>query len=191
MGPLLIVALALLSLLVTVGCWLGWQLLRQNGRILVRLDGLEQQLQELELSAEPVANGEKKSPVRSRLNRNGLKAGTVAPDFRLPRVDGGELLLEEYRGRRVLVIFSDPHCGPCNALAPQLQKFHRRHPALEMVMISRRGVEANYGMFATPIGYLVDESGVTVSDVAVGVEPILALLAKVKKARAEAVPALG
>src|SRR6266446_9149938 len=143
MGPLLIVALALLSLLVTVGCWLGWQLLRQNGRILVRFDGLEQQLQELELSAEPVANGEKKSPVRSRLNRNGLKAGTVAPDFRLPRVDGGELLLEEYRGRRVLVIFSDPHCGPCNALAPQLQKFHRRHPALEMVMISRRGVEAN------------------------------------------------
>ena len=30
-------------------------------------------------------------------------------------------------------------------------------------------------MFATPIGYLIDEQGVLVSDVAVGIEPILAL----------------
>ncbi len=30
-------------------------------------------------------------------------------------------------------------------------------------------------MFATPIGYLIDEQGVIVKDVAVGVEPILAL----------------
>jgi hypothetical protein len=31
-------------------------------------------------------------------------------------------------------------------------------------------------MFATPIGYLIDEQGVLLSDVAVGVEPILALV---------------
>jgi hypothetical protein len=31
-------------------------------------------------------------------------------------------------------------------------------------------------MFATPIGYLVDEQGILLSDVAVGVEPILALV---------------
>jgi len=30
-------------------------------------------------------------------------------------------------------------------------------------------------MFATPIGYLIDEQGIVASDVAVGVEPILAL----------------
>jgi hypothetical protein len=30
-------------------------------------------------------------------------------------------------------------------------------------------------MFATPIGYLIDEEGILLSDVAVGVEPILAL----------------
>jgi hypothetical protein len=33
-------------------------------------------------------------------------------------------------------------------------------------------------MFATPIGYLIDEQGVLLSDVAVGVEPILALAEK-------------
>jgi hypothetical protein len=30
-------------------------------------------------------------------------------------------------------------------------------------------------MFATPIAYLIDEEGIVVDDVAVGVEPILAL----------------
>src|SRR6266481_5553381 len=29
-------------------CWLGWQLLRQNGRILLRLDEVEKRLDELE-----------------------------------------------------------------------------------------------------------------------------------------------
>jgi hypothetical protein len=36
-------------------------------------------------------------------------------------------------------------------------------------------VSLKYGMFATPIGYLIDERGVLASDVAVGIEPILAL----------------
>jgi peroxiredoxin len=135
----------------------------------------------------------------SRLNRDGLKAGTLAPAFRLPRLDGGELALEELRGRRVLLVFSDPECGPCEELAPHLQRWRQRHRALRVVMISRGAVEANqakaaqlgltfpivlqqqweisrlYGMFATPIAYLIDEAGVIVKDVAVGVEPILAL----------------
>ena len=36
-------------------------------------------------------------------------------------------------------------------------------------------VSLKYGMFATPIGYLIDEQGIVVKDVAVGVNPILAL----------------
>src|SRR5882762_5602155 len=45
----------------------------------------------------------------------------------LPRLDGGELALEDLRGRRVVVVFSEPHCGPCNALVPHLEKFHREN----------------------------------------------------------------
>jgi peroxiredoxin len=99
-----------------------------------------------------------RSLARSRIKRDGLKAGTPAPDFRLPRLDGrGELSLEDLRGRRVLLVFSSPHCGPCNTLATELERFHRengmasRSPspgpsppgegeqsrALEVVMISR------------------------------------------------------
>jgi peroxiredoxin len=140
------------------------------------------------------------SLARSRLNRDGLKAGAAAPDFRLPRIDGGELSLEELRGRRVLLVFSDPDCGPCEELAPRLQEVHEERPDLQVVVISRRDAEANrakaaelgltfpivlqrnweislkYAMFATPVGYLIDEEGVLLRDVAVGVEPILALV---------------
>jgi peroxiredoxin len=95
---------------------------------------------------------------RSKLKRDGLKTGTPAPDFRLPRLDGrGDLSLSELRGKRVLLVFSHPHCGPCDALAPELEKFYRRRkqntrspsplpsppgeggpsPGVEVVMISR------------------------------------------------------
>jgi peroxiredoxin len=135
----------------------------------------------------------------SRLNRSGLKAGTPAPDFCLPRLDGGELSLADYRGRRVLLVFSDPECGPCAQVAPELERLHRQATDLQVLMVSRREPEANrskvaelgltfpvvlqksweislkYAIFATPVGYLIDEEGVIAADVAKGVEPILAL----------------
>jgi peroxiredoxin len=218
-------------------CCLGWQLLRQNGRILLRLDELEKRFDELEFepgdesldesqrrappSVRPEAGRENNgaqgtdapypdnrasrfsnhSLARGKIKRDGLKAGTAAPNFCLPRLDGrGDLTLNEMRGKQVLLVFSSPGCGPCNTLAPELEKFHRQHRELEMVMISRGEPKENrtkvqehgltfpvvlqqqweisrrYAMFATPIAYLIDEAGVISHDVAVGVEPILALL---------------
>ena len=144
-----------------------------------------------------------RSLARSKLKRDGLKAGTPAPDFRLPRLDGrGDLMLSELRSRRVLLVFSSPHCGPCNTLAPELEKFHLEHPELELVMISKGEPKENrakvkehgmtfpvvlqqqweisrkYAMFATPVAYLVDEVGVIARDVAVGTDAILRLLAE-------------
>lgn len=210
----MILALALAWFALLVFGWLGWQLLRQNGRILLRLDELEKRLNEWEFGSGDgeVASGANEvdrasrfnnhSLKRSRLPRNGLKQGTIAPEFRLPRLDGGELALEELRGRRVLLIFSDPQCGPCSALAPELQEFHVKYPELAMVMISRGEPKDNrakakehsltfpivlqqqweisrkYAMFATPIAYLIDEAGVIDSSVAVGVEDIQKLITR-------------
>jgi peroxiredoxin len=156
-----------------------------------------------------------RSPARSKIKRDGLKAGTPAPDFRLPGLDGrGDLSLEELRGRRVLLVFSSPHCGPCNTLAPALEKFYREHAEMEVLMISRGESKENrakvkehgltfpvvlqhqweisrrYGMFATPIAYLIDEQGVIAADVAVGAEPILALLIDADSRVRERAPAL-
>jgi peroxiredoxin len=109
------------------------------------------------------------------------------------------LSLAGRRGERVLLVFSDPDCGPCDELAPRLQELHLTRPDLQVLVISRRDADATrakadalgltypivmqkqweislkYGMFATPVGYLIDGQGVLLSDVAVGVEPILAL----------------
>jgi peroxiredoxin len=155
---------------------------------------------------EPAGNGHRpqgkanKGLTASRLTRDGLKAGTPAPVFRLPRLDEGELSLEAYRGRRVLLVFSDPECVPCDQLLPQLERLHRERRDLQVLMVGRRDVEANrekvaqlgltfpvalqkswevslqYGIFATPVAYLIDEDGAIATDVAKGVEPILALV---------------
>lgn len=164
----------------------------------------------LELAdGKPKAKGKAdKGLAASKLNREGLKAGTMAPTFRLPRLDGGELDLESFRGRRVVLVFSDPQCEPCDQLAPRLEEFHRREPGMALVMVSRRGAEPNqakaaqfgftfpvalqksweiskrYALFATPIAYLIDEQGTLLSDVAVGLEPIQALLERAVKASA-------
>ena len=138
----------------------------------------------------------------SRIERNGLKPGTPAPDFELPTVGGETLSLDTYRGQRMLLVFSDPYCGPCETLLPELARLHREMESgdLAVVMISRgepqenqRKVEEHrvmfpialqrkweiskkYGIFATPVAYLIDEEGVIASEVASGPEAILALV---------------
>jgi len=181
-------ASVLLAVLLAFAGWLTFQLLAQNGRMLERLDSLERALE----AQDPLK--------KSRLVRDGLKAGTAAPNFRLPRVGGAELSLADYRGRRVLLVFSDPACGPCNQLAPKLQEHHANGAEVNIVIVSRGDVEANtrkmaehgitfpvvlqrqweisrlYGMFATPIAYLIDEEGIIAAPVAVGADRILGLV---------------
>jgi peroxiredoxin len=142
----------------------------------------------------------------SRIKRDGLKAGTPAPDFRLPRLDGqGALSLADFRSRRVLIVFSSPRCEPCNELAPRLERFHRGRPDVELVMISNGEPDENrakvkkhgltfvvvlqqgwaasrdYAIFATPAAYLIDENGVITNDVAIGVEATVNLLGSIIK----------
>ena len=127
-------------------------------------------------------------PLReSRIERNGIKAGTIAPAFTMTDICGRSISLEEYRGRRVVLVFSDPHCGPCSQLAPYLARAYRRRAPIttEIVMVSRGDIEENrrkaeadgfefpvvvqdrwkvsrkYGIFATPAAFLIAEDGRT------------------------------
>lgn len=155
--------------------------------------GTEEKMRSTGLSIRPLRE--------SRLQRDGLPAGTPAPDFTLPDLGGAEHSLAKLRGRRVLLVFSDPACGPCQTLGPPLEALHRRHAGngLQVLMVSRGELSANrekanehgltfpvllqrsweisrlYAKFATPIGYLIDERGVIASDVAIGAEAILQL----------------
>ncbi len=132
--------------------------------------------------------------------RDGLPVGAQAPSFRLPLLAGGEVALEDHRGQRVLLVFSDPTCRPCVTLAPELERVHRQVPGLHVLMVSRGDralnqamaaghrltfpvalqrhweISRDYAMVATPIAYLLDENGVVIADVAVGARAILALV---------------
>jgi len=137
----------------------------------------------------------------SRIEREGLKAGTPAPSFILPDLDGTPVSLKQYLGRRLLLIFSDPHCGPCDELACKLASLDREHrdDRLALVMVSRGEPDENrrkasehaigfpiviqpgwtvsktYGIFAMPVAFLIDEKGVIERDVARGPDEIFAL----------------
>ena len=54
----------------------------------------------------------------SGVGRSGLKPGRKAPDFTLTSVEGSEVSLGDYRGRKVLVVFVQPGCGPGAGLLP-------------------------------------------------------------------------
>src|SRR5262245_22251238 len=113
MNPLWILALALAWLAILIGGWLGWQLLRQNGRLLLRIEALEGFLNELEL-------GEPAAPA-------GLCLGSPAPEFELPDLAGGRRKLAEFRGHSLLLIFFNPACGYCREMAPKLAALTKRN----------------------------------------------------------------
>jgi peroxiredoxin len=156
----------------------------------------------------PPAHRGNRSLAESKINRAGLVAGSLAPAFRLPRLGGGELSLEEYQGQEILLVFSDPRCGPCDALAPKLEAQHRQRPDARILMVSR-GEEAEnyqkvadhgltfpialqqkwevsrlYEIYATPVGFLIGTDGRTVANVAQGPERILELLTRLDAGRA-------
>jgi peroxiredoxin len=138
---------------------------------------------------------------QSLVLRDGLKPGTPAPRFTLPDLEGRPVSLDAYRGRRVLLVFSDPQCGPCNELAPQLAAVDRTHRnnGLAVVMVARGDREENrrkarehelrfplvvqeqwklskeYGIFATPVAFLIDQNGVIERPVARGQDEIIML----------------
>jgi peroxiredoxin len=159
------------------------------------------QVLDLAREAAPKAALKKLPLSASRIERDGLKPGTPAPVFTLPDIHGGTVSLDQYRGRKTLLVFSDPHCGPCEQLAPELRRLHDQHRSngLSVMMIGRGDPEENrrkaeeyglefpiilqrkwevsrqYGIFATPVGFLIDENGKITREVARGTEEILAL----------------
>lgn len=148
--------------------------------------------------------GGKRDLSESRIERDGLKAGTPAPAFELPDVHGNTVSLEEYRGRRVLLVFTDANCGPCDQLAPDLVRLHRQHRknGLALVLVGRGDPEENrrkaeahgfkfpvvlqkqweiskkYGIFSTPVAFLIGEDGVIARSVAKGTDEIMTLAQK-------------
>ncbi len=109
---------------------------------------------------------------------------------------------------KVLLVFRDPNCGPCDAVAPELVRIHEAHRGngLSVVLVGRGDPDENrakagkfgfpfpvvlqkkwelskqYGIFATPVAFLVDEAGVIAQPVGQGAAGIVALVPELETA---------
>ncbi len=170
--------------------WMLLEVLRQQGRLLVRIEGLETQL---------AAHGQTREP-----DAAGLPLGSGAPAFTLPGLKGERLTLEALRaaGKPVVLVFSDPGCGPCTALLPEVGRWQRDYAgSVTVALISRGSPEANhskareygittmllqqdgevagaYQAHGTPAAVLVRPDGTIGSAVAAGAEAVRALVAR-------------
>ncbi len=54
-----------------------------------------------------------------------VEAGTVAPDFTLPLMNGGNVSLSDYRGKVVLLNIWATWCNPCREEMPSMNQFYQ------------------------------------------------------------------
>lgn len=122
-GAVVIVALAL-------GASVLWQLF-------VRYGALLQRFEQMEASQGRVGAGSTKQ---------------MAPAFELGGLYGETISLASLMAKRqpLVLIFSDPNCGPCNALVPDLVRWQRElRSHFYLAVVSRGGVQANLEKFAS------------------------------------------
>jgi peroxiredoxin len=174
------------------GCGIAYALLRQGNHVIERLDVLEE---ELEVVQDDLVSAKSETSAA-------LPAGAEAPAFELPDLLGRRVSLEQFRGRRVLLIFFSPTCPICQEMAPELGRLSpdssdRPVPVIVTVgeleanraLVSEHGIrcpvlldEANrvtalYQPEGTPAAYLIDEVGLIAKDRADGPPAVLELAA--------------
>lgn len=153
----IVVGLALVALVLIEG-WAIVNLLRQHGRLLLRIEALE--------AGDGAASGGRAAARAAGTGGGhaGLPVGTAAPAFQLPTVNGGTRSLGDLLAgsKPLLLVFTDPGCGPCSALMPDVAHWQRDHAEqLTVVLISRGTVHANRAK-ATELGLsnvLVEPAG--------------------------------
>jgi peroxiredoxin len=173
-----------------VGAWVAYQLFLQNGRLLVRINKLEE-LVGVEAAASSGRSGD------------GVILGGMLMDFALPALSGETVTLSQWRGRRLLLVFFNPRCPFCMKMLPDLLAIRPgtvgSASAPAVLVVTRGSVEENrrlfaerashlavavqedgevasvYGVYGTPMGCLVDEDGRASSELTAGADALLAL----------------
>jgi peroxiredoxin len=188
--------------LLTGQWWFLLHLLRQNGRLLVRIEALESRFTSGGLP-QPSPNGVHQAP-----SPESLPVGYEAPSFTLDGLHGERLTLDSVRssGKLVMLLFTDPNCGPCTVMLPEISRWQDEHQdKLTIAVLSRGELEENrtktrehsltnvllqedwevseaYRVGGTPSAVLVRPDGTIGSPVAGGAEGIRSLVTQVVEA---------
>ncbi|HLJ67695.1 MAG TPA: MauE/DoxX family redox-associated membrane protein [Chloroflexota bacterium] len=134
-----------------------YELLKQNGRLLARVEALEEAAAGMGFAPAPLQLPE--SPF-------GLAVGTPAPTFSLPDIKGNTISLENLlaRGKPILLVFTNPNCLPCKEVQKNLLDRAGLPDRAWPVFISAGDAEesrAKLNMISGPT-ILVEENGTTV-----------------------------
>jgi len=190
----LIAALIAVALMVGEG-WLLLHTLRQQGRLLLRIERVESRLAQAGMVGETPGQ---EQPM------TGLPVGTKAPAFSGHGLDDEAISLDALRalGKPVVLIFINPACAPCSALLSEVGRWQRDYAdRLIMVLLSRGSVVANrakisehhlshivlqrndeidtlYNVQRTPSAVLIHPYGLIESPLALGAERIQALVTR-------------
>jgi peroxiredoxin len=182
-----------LALVLAAGGWVALELLRAHGRLLQRVDALEAALTHAGLAL-PDRNGRQSAP--------GIAVGMPAPSFELADVDGRRTTLETLlaAGLPLLLVFTDPGCGPCRKLLPLVAGWERdqerelkiavigegdaeairaKRVELELGVVlvqEQREVAEAYEVYGTPTAVLVSPDGQIASSPASGPAAITQLV---------------
>jgi methylamine dehydrogenase accessory protein MauD len=182
----------LVATVLVIGGMVFLRLLRRHGRLLERIDELEAALAS---AGAPWARPDAAGLADTRV-------GQQAPEFELPYLDGRSVTLADLRalGRPVLLLFTDPGCGPCTALLPDVGRWQgERADRLTVAIVSRGEIEENrakaeehglhtvlvqgdrevseaYGSNGTPSAVVVAPDGSISSEVAPGADAIRGLV---------------
>jgi peroxiredoxin len=200
---LLLGTIVALLALILASLWIVlYQLVRQQGRLLLRIDRAEHHVA---FNAFPpgLAAPQVAGP-------RSLPPGDAAPAFELPDIAGRTVALRDFLGKRVLAIHWSTQCGYCIQIAPDLARVQgdlETH-GVQVLLVSygdaglNRNVAEEHGLkcpallqkvgdpgvplfahFGTPAAYLIDETGKIAEPVAVGAEQVPALILRLVEKR--------
>lgn len=130
-------AVGALAVVLTLAFWFLFHLLKQNGRLMLRLEAVESRLK-ISPSAEP---------------SGGLPLGNPAPAFSLNAIEGGTTTLEQLgkETKYLLLVFTEPGCEACESLQPELAFWQGAYEErVTIVLISGGALEANRDNNAVP-----------------------------------------
>lgn len=208
-GLVALVGGVIVVLVAALSGWFGLHMLRQHGRLLLRIDTLEETL---------TRHGIALPDGGAQTVASGLAVGTAAPHFALWSVEGKQVTSDFLLGlsRRLLLVFSDPGCGPCNALLPEIARWQQSPSSvLTVAVVSTGDPDANrakaaehgidhvllqgegevsdaYAVAGRPAAVLIGGGGLIASPLALGAEQIRALVAQAEApALAEVIPVAG
>ncbi len=123
------------------------QVLRQQGRILLRIEGIEARL----AAAGPAAT-HPEQPLGGQVA--GLPPGSKAPVFRLKGLRGEPATLEALleAGKPLVLLFLHPACGPCRDLMPDVGQWQRDHAGTATFAVISEGRAKQNRIMATQFG---------------------------------------